>query len=327
MESALEALWKSKKTEIHAGSYSEPRQFYNYARQHITGLTRKDVDEFVKKNPAYFVFRHPKKQNRADSERYVHSTGFGDILFADTMYLKHMKRAGAGGIKYVFLVVDAFTDLAFGRGMKTITAKAVQTATRSILKEIEEMGLPEPKKWTFDRGHENKGIKDAIGKDMEWYYSSKFSLNKAMKAERIIAELRTFAARMLEATNVTPLTAIMSGIEHHNKSVHSRLKMSPLEASENPGEALQNRREHRWERESKFVDRITGPKFAVGDVVRMQKNEPRGFGKISDPQYFNEAFVVDRLVPSEPFWSYIIRSIDSTKPFEDSVPESLLVSA
>ena len=322
MDSALMKIWKAKKTDITSGSYAEPRQFYKYAKSLLPELKYSQVQSFLDNNPAYFIFRHQKR--KSGSRRYVHTSAFGDVIFCDTMYLKHLPRAGAGGIKYVFLAVDGFTNMAFGRGMKTISAKAVERATTSIMEEIKQIGLPKPKKWSFDRGSENAGIKAVIDEDMEWYYSSRFSLNKAMMAERLIAELRTYAARMLKANKeMNPLTAIMSGIEHHNKSKHSRIDMAPVDVHDNAAKALLNRRQYRWEQESKIIDQIKGPKYKVDQQVKLQVLENQ-FGKISDPQYHPEIYVIEQIIPTEPFYSYKIRDISSTRSLQDSVPEHLL---
>ena len=94
-------------------------------------------------------------------------------------------------------------------------------------------------------------------------------------------------------------------VGEYNNTKHSRVKMSPNEASKKENE------------EKVFVNlygdliywRPKKPKFAIGDKVRISKYKRRVFDKGYTPNWTEEVFVVDKVLPTKPITYHVIDSM------------------
>ena len=114
----------------------------------------------------------------------------------------------------------------------------------------------------------------------------------------------------------------------YNATPGSRTKIAPQDVNErNQLQVLDNIQRARWEEDAR-IGGVRPPRFAVGDQVHLKRSLRNvTHRKASDEQYHPETYVVHKVKRTEPFASYVIRHLDSTRPLQQSFPELALLRA
>ena len=90
-------------------------------------------------------------------------------------------------------------------------------------------------------------------------------------------------------------------VNNYNNLRHSSIKMTPVEASKKKNESKL------WSNlyGDLIYDNPGKPKFAIGDKVRISKYKRSIFDKGCTPNWTEEIFVIDRVIPTSPITSSI----------------------
>ena len=155
-----------------------------------------------------------------------------------------------------------------------------------------------------DQGTEfyNKTFKKYLeDKDIHMY--STHNEGKAVVVERFNRTMKTWMWKYFSANNTTRYFKILPALlARYNHSVHRSIGMTPHDASQK-----ENEEEVRRNLQGKARSRTARPKFRIGDQVRIAKSK-RHFEKGYTPNWTEEVFVVDQVLPTEPV-TYKIRDL------------------
>eukprot|EP00732_Lithocolla_globosa_P000663 Lithocolla_globosa_v1_NODE_244_length_4892_cov_475.455654.p1 type:complete len:312 gc:universal NODE_244_length_4892_cov_475.455654:3636-4571(+) len=246
-----------------------------------------DIDEIFL-DPEFQV-NEPARKNFTRRAIYVHEPDeqWEADLINMNQYTKWNK-----GIKYFLLVIDVMTKFMWVRALKDAKAITVTEAFKDILKKSRR----KPKRVRTDMGSEFK--KDSLaffkqeGIEHFWSYNS----TKAAIAERAIRTLKQKISRHQDLNGTYEyLSQLDKIVESYNQTVHSTIKMSPIQASKPKNRELvianflaSIKKRERGEQ-----------KFFVGDKVRLslQKNS---FSKEGDGNYTVETFRITEVLETEP---------------------------
>ena len=207
------------------------------------------------------------------------------------------------GFKYLLLVIDTFSK--YGWIVPLINKKAATTAEalKKIMSEEGKLKRKPEKIWT-DKGKEFKGEFTKLLKtyDIELYHTE--NEEKSSIVERWI---RTMKDKMwkhfTDSRTYTYMNVLPDLVEDYNNTVHSSIKMTPVEASKKKNELTvwRNLYPNRFKK-----SRLT-PKFSVGDVVRINKKK-KVFEKGYTTRWTEEIFMIKEIRDTNPI-TYILEDL------------------
>ena len=223
-----------------------------------------------------------KPITRNFQKRLVVSNGIDEIWAADLVEMQKFSKWNKG-IKYLLMVIDVFSKYGWIRGLKDKKTETVSKAFDDIFKSTRKPRML----WT-DKGSEfiSKHFKEFLkSKGIELYHER---WNKTMKN------------RMWKMFTVNNSTVYFDKIDNlvndYNNSRHSSIKMSPVEASKKKNESKV------WS--NLYGDSIYTnpgkPAFTIGDKVRISKYKRQVFYKGYTPNWTEEIFVIDKVLPTKP---------------------------
>ena len=96
-------------------------------------------------------------------------------------------------------------------------------------------------------------------------------------------------------------------VNQYNNNIHSSIKLSPVEASQNPDKIKEVIQKHNYENEDMMSKRQNKPKFKVGDRVRIFKYQYK-FTKGYVAKWSDEIFIVSEIVKTSPI-TYRIKDL------------------
>ena len=163
------------------------------------------------------------------------------------------------GIKYLLTVIDLFSKFVWIVPLKRKTGKEVVDAFSRILKERK------PCKTWVDRGREfrNKDVQ------MLLYLYSTENEEKSCVIERFNKTIKERIFKYFSANNTRKYVDVLDLlVDQYNNTIHSSIKMTPVEASrkENENKVFRNL----------YPDlggKTLTPKYEVGDNVRITKKK------------------------------------------------------
>ena len=151
--------------------------------------------------------------------------------------------------------------------------------------------------WT-DKGSEfiSKHFKDFLKREGIKLYHTE-NEEKSSVVERWNKTMKNRMWKMFTVNNNTVYwDKIDNLVNAYNNARHSSIKMSPVEASKKKNESKV------WS--NLYGDLIylkpRNPKFAIGDHVRISKYKRRVFDKGYTPNWTEEIFVIDKVLPTKP---------------------------
>ena len=197
------------------------------------------------------------------------------------------------GIKYLLMVIDVFSKYGWIRGLKDKKTETVSKAFNDIFKSKRK-----PKMLWTDKGSEfiSKHFKDFLKREGIKLYHTE-NEEKSSVVERWNKTIKTNMWKMFAVNNNTVyFDKIDKLVNDYNNTRHSSVKMTPAEASKKKNE-------------SKVWSNLYGdliylkpgkPKFSVGDKVRISKYKKKVFDKGYTPNWTEEIFVIDKVLPTKP---------------------------
>ena len=226
-----------------------------------------------------------KPIRRKFKKRRVLVGGIDKIWTADLADMTALSKDNHG-YTFLLLVIDTFSKYGWVIPLKDKKGKTVADALKTIFKERK----PE-KLWT-DKGKEfyNKDVKDLIE-----LYSTE-NEEKSSIVERWIRTMKEKMWKYFTDNNTYTYMGILPNlVEDYNNTVHSSIKMTPVEASKKKNELTV------WR--NLYPDRLKihdlRPKFSVGDEVRISKKK-KTFEKGYTTRWTEEIFTITKIQNTNP---------------------------
>ena len=226
-----------------------------------------------------------KPIKRKFNKRRVLVSGIDKIWAADLADMTALSKDNEG-INFLLLVIDIFSKYGWIVPLKNKKGETVAKALKTIFKERK----PE-KLWT-DKGREfyNKDVKD-----LTELYSTE-NEEKSSIVERWIRTIKEKMWKYFTDNNTYNYMNILPElVEDYNNTVHSSIKMTPIDASKEENELTvwRNLYPDRFK-----ISKLT-PKFSVGDEVRITKKK-KVFEKGYTTRWTEEIFTIKEIQNTDP---------------------------
>ena len=199
----------------------------------------------------------PKKNYPTNKIFYNHIDGIWSIDLADMI---DYKISNNKGFRYIFIVIDNFSKYLWGIPLKNKYSKTITDEFSKIITTSKR----KPLKLESDRGTEfYNSIFQNLLKNKNIRHYSRFTDKGPSIAERVIRTVRNLLKKpvFLVARNADWLSELPSVIKQYNNTIHSSIKMTPIQASEKLNQKLiyKNLKDDR---------EVQNPKFNLGQLVR-----------------------------------------------------------
>ena len=234
-----------------------------------------------------------KPITRNFSKRSVISKGVDEIWAADLVGMQMLSKWNKG-IKYLLMVIDVFSKYGWIKPPKDKKTETVSKAFDEMFKSSKRL----PKMLWTDKGSEfiSKHFKEFLKtKGIKLYHTE--NEEKSSVDERWNKTMKNRMWKMFTVNNNTVYwDKIDKLVNDYNNARHSSIKMTPVEASKKKNE-------------SKVWNNLHGdliylkpgkPKFSIGDRVRISKYKRQVFDKGYTPNWTEEIFVIDKVLPTKP---------------------------
>ena len=234
-----------------------------------------------------------KPITRKFQKRRVISNGIDDIWSADLVEMQKFSKWNKG-IRYLLMVIDVFSKYGWIRELKNKKTETVTEAFYDILKKSNR----KPKMLWTDKGSEfiSRYFRNLLGiKKIKPYHTE--NKEKSSVVERWNRTIKEKLWKMFTLNNNTVYwDKIDKILDDYNNTYHTSIKMTPVEASKNKNKSKV------WY--NLYGDLIylkpDKTKFAIGDNVRIPKNKRKIFDKGYTPNWTEEIFIIDKVLPTKP---------------------------
>ena len=232
------------------------------------------------------------------SKRTVISNGIDKIWAADLVEMQKFSKWNKG-IKYLLMVIDVFSKCGWITPLIDKKTETVSLAFNEIFKSKRKPTML----WT-DKGSEfiSKHFKGFLSKkDIKLYHTE--NEEKSSIVERWNKTIKNKMWKMFTVNNNTVYWDKLDNIvNNYNNTKHSSIKMSPVEASKKKNESKV------WSNlyGDLIYDKPGKPKFVIGDKVRISKYKRSLFDKGYTPNWTEEIFVIDGVIPTRPITCSIV---------------------
>ena len=205
-----------------------------------------------------------KPIRRKFKKRFVFVKKANDIWAADLIDLRSHSNMN-GGMKYVLMVIDCFSKFGYAVPLRAKTGSEVTEAFKSLFKK------ETPRYLWVDRGNEfyNTEMSSLLKKHGIKIYTTSTSTRYEYKVsivERWNRTIKTKLWKYFTANGTYKWRDILQPlIDKYNNTVHRSTGFTPIEAKKasNHKQVFENLFR------KKFGERMTRPKFKIGDQVRI----------------------------------------------------------
>jgi hypothetical protein len=236
-----------------------------------------------------YTLNRPVKKNKI--HRHIIAHDIDEQWQADLVEMDVPQGAKASendGVRYLLTVIDVLTRYAWVRPLKNKTGASIASAFKSIFDEGSV-----PHKVQTDMGTEFYNTN--VAKLFNEYEISLFSSQSDHKAAIVERFNRTLKMRMSKLFDVTQTFRYIDNLQdlvfNYNNTYHSSIKMTPSEATENPGRAYYNLTEGH--------EHTLKNNLKVGDLVRIPMHKTI-FSKEWIGKWTIEIFKIKRVLHTEP---------------------------
>ena len=243
-----------------------------------------------------------KPVTRKFQKRRVISNDIDDIWAADLVEMQKYSKWN-NGIRYLLMVIDVFSKYGWIRGLPNKKTETVTEEFRDIIMKSNR----KPKMLWTDKGTEftSKNFRYflAVKKIIPYYTENK---EKSSVVERWNRTIKEKIWKMFTVNNNTVYYDKLNKIlyNYNNNTIHSSIKMTPAEASKK-----ENRDKVWYNLYHDLIYLNPGKtKFAIGDNVRISKNKRPVFDKGYTPNWTEEIFIIDQVLPTKPI-TYKIKDL------------------
>ena len=237
------------------------------------------------------------KQRRVHfPRRRVIVKGIDQIWSADLVDMQAFAKYNKG-VRYLLNVIDVLSKYAWSVPIKDKKGSTITNAFRRITKVRKPQMLWVDQGTEFYNGTFRKWLEN---EDIQLY--STHNEGKAVVVERFNRTLKTWMWRYFSANSTNVYLDILPQlITRYNNTKHRSIGMSPVEASkkENEQRALRHLYKQPFPKQE--------PQFKLGDKVRITVAK-RHFEKGYTPNWTEEVFVVDEVLPTSPV-TYRVRDL------------------
>lgn len=278
-------LAKMYKEDMNASLGKGVNSLYKYVRSQWGGITRQDVEAFLKGQPLHQL----TKQTNSVVKRPITAAYPNQVWSVDLLDVSMFKRSNHGK-SYVFVCVDIFSRFTFLEGMQ---GKEATEARDALVRIVQRAGV-RPSSIRCDRGLEFHGAFADWCKAQEpaipVIYSQSHSPTQNAVVERANKEVRKIMAALFVQTRAKNWTAHLLQIEEaKNTAYNGSIRAAPVHVwtptntkqpvrvaetareSQNAQERAQYHHVHRQRRaKERYEDQDN---FQVGDKVRVLLTE------------------------------------------------------
>ena len=237
-----------------------------------------------------------------------------DIWGADLVDMQEWKSDNNNN-SYILTVIDVMSKYGWAEPIKNKQASTVLNAFEKIIKESKR----KPYKLWVDQGTEfyNKNFEKYLtDNDISMY--STYGEHKSVVVERFNRTIKDIMWKYFTAKNTRKyIDDLPSILDIYNNNVHSKIKMTPIEASK-PENFKSLIKIFSTDKKQK----IKKPNLRIGDFVRISRIKGK-FEKGYLPNYSREIFKISEVINSNPI-TYKIIEYDNT-PIEGSFYEQELL--
>ena len=225
---------------------------------------------------------------KVPEKRRVEVRGIDKIWAADLIEMQAFSEFN-NGFRYLLAVIDVFSKFGWIVPLKQKTGVAVAEAFQAILKNRR------PEKLWVDKGREfyNKNVM-SLGIDL---YSTE-NEEKSCVVERWNRTMKDKMFKYFSANNTRKyIDVLQEMVNDYNNTVHSSIKMTPVEASmkKNEERVLLSL----YPEKLKIKEREITPLFKIGDRIRITKKKTT-FEKGYTPRWTEEVFTVTGIQYTDP---------------------------
>ena len=212
-------------------------------------------------------------------------SGIDKIWAADLADMTALNKDNEG-VNFLLLVIDIFSKYGWIVPLKNKKGETVANALKTIFKERK----PE-KLWT-DKGREfyNKDVKELI---------ELYSTENEEKSSIVERWIRTIKEKMwkyfTDNNTYNYMNVLPELVEDYNNTVHSSIKMTPIDASKKKNELTVWRNLY----PDRYKTNNLTPKFSVGDEVRITKKK-KVFEKGYTTRWTEEIFTIKEIQNTDP---------------------------
>ena len=272
----------------HSAGFSSAEKLFRAAKKLKKNITRKNVNEFLEKQPTY-TLHHPVKinfQRRKTFAKYL-----DQIWQADLVDFQKYSRNNKG-YKYVLTVIDILSRFAFAEPIKNKTGPSIVAAFNRIFSKYKRI----PQKLQTDHGGEfyNTTLK-AFLKNKKIIHYSTFSETKAAVVERFNRTFKNKLYKFFTHEKTKKYIQVLPEIiSSYNKSVHRAHGFAPKNVTKKNQKKI-------WKilYGNHLKKKNKSPKFRVGDSVRISKTRKQ-FQKGYKEGWTKEIFIIDEIKLTKP---------------------------
>ena len=194
--------------------------------------------------------------------------------------------------KYLLAVIDVFSKYGWLIPLKNKTGVAVSEAFKTLFKDRKLIYI-----WS-DKGSKfyNRQVKELLKANDIELYSTENEENSSV-VERWIGTMKQHMYKYFTANETTKYYDVLDDlVKDYNNTVHSSIKMTPIEASKLENELIVYKNLYP---DSTRLEKIKRAKFKVGDRVRITKKKGK-FEKGYTTRWTREIFVIEKVLNTNP---------------------------
>ena len=238
-------------------------------------LIKTFVDEIYSKPP---IKNYPTKK--------IVYNHIDEIWPVDLIDFSEYKTINNKGFRYIFIIIDNYSKYLWAIPLKN---KYGETVTKDFSK-ILSSSKRSPLKIESDRGKERyNSIFQNFLKSKNIQHYSRFTDKGPSIAEQVIRTVRDLLKKpIFLAGEASWLSELPSVVKKYNNTIHSSIKMTPIQASKKSNEKLvySNLQDKR---------RKTNPKYKLGQLVRTSDIR-RVFSKGDSTNYSYKLYTITEII-------------------------------
>lgn len=277
-------------------SFSGKRKFIQSVKKRINSdkSTLQRASDWLDTVDTYSIHR-PINRPSKSTRRMTITAGIDQLWQADLTDLPKFVSYNRGH-RYILFCIDVFSRKAYASALKTKTSTEVSKALQDIFKKHNRW----PKFIQSDLGTEFRG--QAFVRLMKEYgihhYHSENRDTKASVVERLQRTIKDRLYRYFTHTaSYNYIDSLDDIVESYNNSTHTVIGMTPNEVTPQVQEEVWN---HQYYPDNEAIDtKLFSSHFTPGERVRVSKIRST-FDKSSLPNWSDELFVIDRVLPTKP---------------------------
>ena len=243
------------------GSFQGPNKLYQSAKSAGEPVKKEEVSDYLRTEDTYTLNRVARRrfpQNRTVVE------GIDDLWDGDLADLIDLHKQN-DGVKYLLVVVDAFSRYMWVKSLKTKFSKEVASAFDEIFAEGR---LPNKIRTDLGKEFHNKAVRDKLSEHGVHLIAAS---NHAVFAERGIQTLKSKLFRyLIHENNLRYIDVLQDLVKSYNTTVHSSIGRPPATVTkQNESEVRIDEYQRRRKPKNDSGHPRQEIKFKVGDKVRV----------------------------------------------------------